>query len=124
MKTSETTLEGTLNPIEWDEDGEVIKFSVYSDDEEDYIVENYPKPKKLQRLLNKRVLVQGKIGANAYGEKVIYATKMKQIKRPLRRASFRSEVPVFFWDEEFPAHIPKEAALFGQQTPESFWEAG
>ena len=80
---NQVTLEGVLNPIDWDSEGSPTQFSIYSDDEEDYIIKNYPKPKKLKKLLSKRVRAQGRQGINSYGEKVIYTTRLQEMKRNL-----------------------------------------
>lgn len=101
-------VEGLLNPVEWDRDGRPVKYAVFCDNEEDYIIENYPKIKKLKRLANKRVRALGKPSQNIYGEKILYAARIKEVKR---RLSAPPHAPVEAYLEEYPAHIPKMDSL-------------
>jgi len=55
----EAYITGRLNPIEWDEKDQIKKFSIYSDIEEDIIIEHYRNFQKLKSLLNQRVLAIG-----------------------------------------------------------------
>lgn len=75
------TIEGLLNPIDWDSSGSPTEYAIYTRTEDEFIIENYPKRKKLKKLLMKRVKAQGKIGKNKFGEKLIYATRLQELKK-------------------------------------------
>jgi hypothetical protein len=116
---------GTLNPIMWDKKGKVKKFSIYSFEEEDIIIEGYRNRSKLKSLLNKKVEARGSIRRNEDGEKVIKLTKIKELKNPSTPSqNLTPEINLGMWSEEFSVSIPKDyAVLQYQNLQDSFLEA-
>lgn len=116
---------GILNPICWNKNGEIKQFSIYSTDEEDFIIEGYPKKQKLMRMLNKRVLAEGKVRIDENEVKFIKIKNIKELSGPGSPVnSFIRPPGPSLWNEEYSLSIPKEYALgqFGQAY-ETFWEA-
>ena len=111
---------GVLNPIHWDRNGKIRKFSIYSEDEEDIIIEGYLNKQKLESLLSKRVLGKGKIRVNKNCEKFIRLRSIKEIAGPPPSAlgQQKSTLPSL-WDEEYSLKIPAQYT----SNKESFWEA-
>ncbi|ATH07309.1 hypothetical protein BIY24_04965 [Halobacteriovorax marinus] len=125
LTEKEESIVGTLNPIRWDKNGEIKQFSIYSTDEEDIIIEGYPKKRKLIKMLNKRVLAKGKVRIDENGDKFIKINNIKEISGPGAPVnSFIRPIEPSLWNEEYSLSIPKEYALaqYGQAN-ETFWEA-
>lgn len=116
---------GTLNPIHWDRHGRIKQFSIYSEDEEDIIIEGYPNKKKLEKLLNKRVLAKGQVRTNEDEEKFIKLKSIKELTGPTSPAiSLVKPIEPGFWNEEYSLSIPKEYALAQyNQIGDTYWEA-
>ena len=70
---------GIVTPIDWDRNGKPCKYSLYTLDEEDIIIEAEHLKKKIKRLANKYVEVTGNIYTNVLGDRVIYARKIKRL---------------------------------------------
>ena len=103
---------GILNPIHWDRHGNIKQFSIYTDEEEDIIIEGYLDKRKLEKLLNKRVLAKGQIRTNEDGEKFIKLKSIKELTGPTSPAiNLVSPIETSFWNEEYSLSIPREYAL-------------
>lgn len=106
------TIFGVLNPIMWDRRGKVKKFSIYSSEDEDIIIEGYRNRHKLKALLNRRVEAQGLIRMNDDGEKIIRLNQIKEITGPNSPAMMSpSNLDSSIWNEEFSVSIPRKYAL-------------
>ncbi len=125
FKRNEQNIIGTLNPIHWDRKGKIKQFSIYSEDEEDIIIEGYQNKSKLKKLLNKRVLATGTVRTDDNGQKFIYLKKIKELTGPTSPAISLVKPPdLGLWNEEYSLSIPKEYALAQyNQFSESYWEA-
>lgn len=99
LNTDIETFYGTLNPIDWDEKGNVVAFGLFTDEERDLIIDRPKKTKKLKRLLGKKVRVTGKIRSSRYGEELLSLQKIF----PLKNQSVRRTVQTYL--EEFPLHL-------------------
>ena len=62
---------GIILPNKWDEDGNVIGISIYTDREEIYIVAQNKRIKELVNLIQTKVRVEGKIKERLNGKKFI-----------------------------------------------------
>ncbi|MBL7665186.1 MAG: hypothetical protein JNM93_08635 [Bacteriovoracaceae bacterium] len=109
---------GILNPIEWDEKGEVKTFSIYSFDKDDIIIEKYPHKQKLKKLLNKQVQALGTIRKDKYGEMFIHLKSIREFIGPTN-PSLKMKRPYYFnpWYDEFELSIPKEHIMFNELYP-------
>ena len=93
-------VEGVLTPIEWDAKGRPCAYSLFTWEEEDIVIQEFPKKKKLQKLKNHFVALEGKVFKNSYGEKFIRAFKVKKLRRkPFPQKSRNCE-------EEFAPLLP------------------
>lgn len=125
LNTQYKTIIGTLNPINWDNDGVPNLFSIFTDDEEDIIVEGYQNRKKLLKLLNKRVIAKGILRINKDNEKLLHAKSIRELTGPTSPAmNISNSVRPNFWEDEYSLAIPKEYALkqYGQFQG-SYWQA-
>ncbi len=112
LTSKEDSITGVLNPIHWDRHGRVKQFSIYSDEEEDVIIEKGFDRKKLLRLLNKRVLAKGKIQTNSNGDKFISLKAIKEVSGPTSPATHTHNLMTpSLWGEEYSISIPKEYAF-------------
>lgn len=103
---------GILNPIMWDRRGAVQKFSIYSHDEEDIIIEGFKNKIKLKLLLGKKVEAKGRIQTNDDGEKVIKLSSIKELIGPSSPASSTSTATALgMWSDEYSVSIPKSYEL-------------
>lgn len=118
---------GILNPIEWDSKGVSTKFSIYSDDEEDILLEGPITRKKIEGLVNKRVVATGSVRLNEYGEKLMRVERIEKQNGP---NSCALQLPkndlLQFWGEEYSVEVPLENILNDQygDSPETFWDVG
>ena len=111
-RKNENKVIGILNPIRWDKAGRVRQFSIYSDSEEDIIIEGYRNREKLKKLLNKRILATGQVRTNEYGEKFIKLKKIDELTGPSSPAVSLIRPPdIGFWNEEYSLMVPREYAL-------------
>ncbi len=121
----EKSIIGTLNPIRWDKNGRIKQFSIYSEEEEDVIIENFQNKRKLTKLLNKRVIAVGKVRLDEDGNKYIKLKSIKELTGPTSPAiNLVKPIEAGLWNEEYSLSIPKEYALhqYNQNTG-SLWEA-
>ena len=110
LKNKEQTFIGILTPINWDKNGRVKKFSIYSENSEDILIEGHPQMKKLKSLLKKRVLAKGQIRIDKNGVKHIKLISIKEIKNstsPMKNRIRSMELSP--WSEEYPLSIPWES---------------
>ena len=68
----QNAITGIILPNQWDEDGNVIGVSVYTDREEIYIVAQNKGIKELVGLIRTKVRVGGKIKEESDGKKFVY----------------------------------------------------
>jgi len=68
----QNAITGIILPNQWDEDGNVIGVSVYTDREEIYIVAQNKRMKELVGLIRTKVRVEGKIKERVDGKKFVY----------------------------------------------------
>lgn len=60
MKTNKyKTIRGTITPISWDKQGKIVKYSIYTEDDEDILLKGGGLEKVFKRLKNKRVKIFG-----------------------------------------------------------------
>ncbi len=107
-KNKKQTVVGTLIPITWDRKGRAIRFSIYSDEGEDFIIKEYRYKGRLQRLLNKRVQAIGIVSSNKHDDKFIKLKRIKELTEP-SSPSVQVRVPQNggLWDDEFSINVPK-----------------
>ncbi|PIR35930.1 MAG: hypothetical protein COV37_05930 [Bdellovibrio sp. CG11_big_fil_rev_8_21_14_0_20_39_38] len=107
LTNKEQSIIGTLNPIHWDKEDDVDQFSIYSDEEEDIIIEEFHNKKRLSRLINKRVLARGKIRIDENGEKHIKLKMIKELSPPTAPAvRLSNPITARFWSEEYSLLVP------------------
>lgn len=70
---------GVLNPIGWDKNGNVKKYSIYTQNEEDIIIEYIDNPELLQHFINNYVLAKGSVRIDLDGEKYIRIKHLKAL---------------------------------------------
>lgn len=102
------TIVGHLAPVAWDDDGVATKFSIYTYDDDDFIIEGHYRLENLKRLINKRVLAIGFIRENSQGEKLIDPILVREHKSSDFMSDGRKETvrPYADWDEEFSVSYP------------------
>ena len=71
---------GIILPNQWDEDGNVIGVSVYTDREEIYIVAQNKRIKELVNLVQIKVRVEGKVKEGLDGNKLVYVKTVKTME--------------------------------------------
>jgi len=75
--TQPIMIQGILVPIDWDSEGNPVRAAVFSDKEEEYLINNRRKVKQLVGLMKQKVEVMGFIRMEA-GQKVITVRSCKQ----------------------------------------------
>jgi hypothetical protein len=71
---------GIILANQWDENGNVIGISVYTDREEIYIVAQTKQIKELVNLIQTKVRVEGKIKEGLDGQKLVYVKTVKRME--------------------------------------------
>ena len=71
---------GIILANQWDENGNVIGVSIYTDREEIYIVAQNKRIKELVNRLQTKVRVKGKIKERLNGEKYVYVETVRKIE--------------------------------------------
>ncbi len=71
---------GIILPNQWDENGNVIEISVYTDREEVYIVAQNKQIKELVNLTQTKVRVEGKIEEGLDGKKLVCVKTVKPME--------------------------------------------
>ena len=71
---------GIILANQWDENGNVIGVSVYTDQEEIYIVAQNKRIKELTNLIQTKVRVEGKIEERLNGKKFVYVETVKTLE--------------------------------------------
>ena len=71
---------GIILASQWDENGNVIGVSVYTDREEVYMVAQNERMKKLVNLIQSKVWVDGKIKEGLDGQKLVYVKSVKPLE--------------------------------------------
>ena len=100
-KEKEKSITGTLNPIRWDKNGRIKQFSIYSEEEEDVIIEHFQNKRKLTKLLNKRVIAVGKVRLDEEGNKYIKLKNIKELTGPTSPAiNLVKPIDAGLWNEE------------------------
>lgn len=102
---SSSRVVGALSPIEWDKDGIPIKFSIFTEWGEDYIIANKHQAVRFKPYLNSIVEALGKIYSNEYDDKLFHVKKINLIGFP---GSTPQVNQIFSNDlyHELPVHIP------------------
>jgi hypothetical protein len=75
----QVSIKGILIPVDWDDKGNVIKAAILTANEDEYIVEENEKGKKMLRLMQRVVKVGGVVREEA-GNKLIKVEKFHQTK--------------------------------------------
>ena len=70
-------IQGILVPIDWDSEGNPVRAAVFSDKEEEYLINNRRKVRQLVGLMKQKVEVMGVVRMEA-GRKVITVRSCKQ----------------------------------------------
>ncbi len=119
------TVIGTLNPIMWDRRGKIKKFSIYSYEDEDIIIEGFRNRAKLKNLLNKKVEAKGIIRVNEDGEKLIKLTNIRELTGPSSPGlNITPSLATGVWNEEFSVSIPKHYGFSQYENLQAGrWEA-
>ena len=73
-------IKGILIPVDWDDKGNVTKAAILTANEDEYIVEEKEKGKKLLGLMQQVVEIKGVVREEA-GNKIITVEKFQQAKR-------------------------------------------
>ncbi|MGD8256207.1 MAG: hypothetical protein PVG70_02930 [Desulfobacterales bacterium] len=76
----QNAITGIILPNQWDENGNVIGVSVYTDREEIYIVAKNKRIKELVGLIRTKVRVEGKIKERLDGKKIVYLESVLTIE--------------------------------------------
>ena len=71
---------GIILANQWDENGNVIGVSVYTDREEVYIVAQNERMNELVNLIQTKVRVDGKINEGLDGQKLVYVKTVKTLE--------------------------------------------
>ena len=71
---------GIILANQWDENGNVIGVSIYTDGEEIYIVAQNKRIKELVNLIQTKVRVEGKIEERLNGKKFVYVETVKTLE--------------------------------------------
>jgi len=71
---------GIILANQWDENGNVIGVSIYTDGEEIYVVAQNKRIKELVNLIQTKVRVKGKIKEGLDGDNLIYVKTVKTMK--------------------------------------------
>jgi hypothetical protein len=75
----QVNIKGILIPVDWDDKGNVIKAAILTANEEEYIVEENEKGKKLLGLMRQMVEIKGVVREEA-GRKIITVETYQQTK--------------------------------------------
>ena len=75
----QVSIKGILIPVDWDDKGNVTKAAILTANEDEYIVEEKEKGKKLLGLMQQAVEVSGVVREKA-GKKMITVEKFEQSK--------------------------------------------
>ena len=76
----QNNITGIILANQWDENGNVIGVSVYTDREEIYIVAQTKQIKELVNLIQTKVRVEGKIIEGLDGKKLVYVKTVKTME--------------------------------------------
>jgi len=71
---------GIILANQWDENGNVIGISVYTNQEEIYIVAPTKQIKELVDLIQTKVRVEGKIKERLNGKKIVYVERVRTLE--------------------------------------------
>ncbi len=71
---------GIILANQWDENGNVIGISIYTDREEIYVVAQNKRIKELANLIQAKVRVKGKIKERLDGKKFVYVETVRTIE--------------------------------------------
>lgn len=66
-----TTIRGVVIPIQWDENGNVVRIAISSHDETEYLVEHGGKGEDLLACIRKEVQVQGETGEGDHRKTIV-----------------------------------------------------
>ena len=106
------TVVGTVTPIGWDLKGNPIKFSIYTRDDEDLIVENSSLNHKLCSLLNRTVEATGRLYKNRDKENCMRVEKIQELRGPSSAApAILSTVHENNFYEEYTINAPNSFKL-------------
>ena len=78
--TPQNDITGIILANQWDENGNVIGVSVYTDREEIYVVAQNKRIKELVNLIQTKVRVEGKIKERLDGNKLVYVKTVKTME--------------------------------------------
>ena len=77
--TPQNGITGIILPNQWDENGNIIGVSVYTDREEIYIVAQNKRIKELVSLIQTKVRLEGEIKEGLDGKKFVYVKTVRPI---------------------------------------------
>jgi hypothetical protein len=78
-KNEQSSIKGILVPVDWDDKGNVIKAAILTANEDEYIIEENEKGKKLLGLMQQVVEIKGVVREEA-GRKIITVELFQQTK--------------------------------------------
>ena len=76
----QVNIKGILIPVDWDDRGNVIRAAIFTGNEEEYLVEENEKGKKLLGFMQQVVEIKGVVREEA-GSKIITVEKVQKAKR-------------------------------------------
>jgi hypothetical protein len=82
---SQKYITGIILANQWDEIGNVMGVSLYTDREEIYTVTQNKRINDLLSLIQKKVRVKGKIKEKADGKKIVYAETVRKLEKENER---------------------------------------
>ncbi|MFT6068010.1 MAG: hypothetical protein ACJAT2_002206 [Bacteriovoracaceae bacterium] len=116
VSNSYSKVVGAMSPIEWDEDGKPIRYSIFTEWGEDYLITNNSQSKRLKQYQNRIVEAYGYVHLNEYGEKFLNLKKVNLIGYP----GSTPINPLIDQDEvypDLPLHYPNQSdILVGQEN--------
>ena len=105
---SKKTVVGHLAPIAWDDEGAATKFSIYTYEDDDLIVEGNYRIDNLKKLINKPVYAIGFIREQSNGDKFIDPILVREHKSTNFTSIGLQEIKSKYseWGDEFSVIYP------------------
>jgi hypothetical protein len=94
---SNWSVSGIITPISWDKNDNVRGISIFTSDDEDIIISDATYFKKLRKLINKYVTVEGRVISNGFVRKMISVTKFRignKLKKKLTSNKRAGEIEI------------------------------
>ena len=79
----QNNITGIILANQWDENGNIIGVSLYTDREEIYIAAQNKRIKELVNLIQTKVRVEGKLKVGSDGHKLVYVETVRTIENDL-----------------------------------------